>query len=209
MQRILLTAFIFFILLLTHVNNSYAMAQISMQNNTSLWLNLYIDGNFGCGPVMPSGFCTSSVNAGPHLLEARKGQEVVATEKDVNIGDGTSPTWTVNLEDPNQALIKKLDGTRYISRRDWPQIKAEYDLIIKGTSLIWKMRFVWAAPGIEMPRPIGTWAEIDQVKIVGREAHSYHQAKSPQQRHIVFIISEDGNTITEESEGGKFIYYRQ
>jgi hypothetical protein len=63
MQRFLLIAFAFSILLLTHVNNSYSMAQISMQNNTSLWLNLYIDGNFGCGPVMPEGFCTSSVNA--------------------------------------------------------------------------------------------------------------------------------------------------
>ncbi|MEN6615884.1 MAG: hypothetical protein ABFD12_04960, partial [Syntrophorhabdus sp.] len=94
MQRMLLAAFIFSLLLLTHVNNSYSMAQISMQNNTSLWLNLYIDGNFGCGPVMPSGFCTSSVKPGPHDLEARKGQEVVAIEKGVNIGDGTSPTWT-------------------------------------------------------------------------------------------------------------------
>jgi hypothetical protein len=81
---------------------AYAMAQISLQNNTKLWLNLYIDGNFGCGPVMPSGFCTSSVTAGSHLLEARKGEEVLSSERGVNIGDGTSPTWTVTIEDPDQ-----------------------------------------------------------------------------------------------------------
>jgi len=81
-------------------DKSYALAQISLQNNSNFWLNLYIDGNFGCGPVMPSGFCTSSVKAGPHLLEAKKGEEVISSEKDVNIGDGTSPTWTVNYEEP-------------------------------------------------------------------------------------------------------------
>lgn len=115
-QRMLLAACIVSILLLTQVSNSYSMAQISMQNNTSLWLNLYIDGNFGCGPVMPSGFCTSSVNTGPHDLEARKGQEVVATEKGVNIGDGTSPTWTVTLEDPDRELIRRLNGARFFKR---------------------------------------------------------------------------------------------
>jgi hypothetical protein len=51
---------------------------------------------------MPSGFCTSSVKAGPHLLEAKKGEEVMSYEKGVNIGDGTSPTWTVTIEEPAQ-----------------------------------------------------------------------------------------------------------
>jgi hypothetical protein len=94
-------------------DRAYAMSQISLQNNSKFWLNLYIDGNFGCGPVMPSGFCTSSIAAGSHLLEARKGEEVVSYERGVNVGDGTSPTWTVTIEDPDQALIKKLDGAIY------------------------------------------------------------------------------------------------
>jgi hypothetical protein len=58
---------------------AYAMAQISLQNNSNFWLNLYIDGNFGCGPVMPSGFCTASVTPGSHLLEARKGGDPSTT----------------------------------------------------------------------------------------------------------------------------------
>lgn len=84
---------------LTLTHEAQAMAQISLQNNTKYWVNLYIDGNFGCGPVMPSGFCTSSVKEGPHLLEARKGDVVVQKEEGVNIGDGTSPTWTVAIEE--------------------------------------------------------------------------------------------------------------
>ena len=81
---------------------AYAMAQISLQNNSNLWLDLYIDDNFGCGPVMPSGFCTSSLKGGIHRLEARKGQKTVAHEEGVQIGDGTSPTWTPNIEDSAQ-----------------------------------------------------------------------------------------------------------
>ena len=83
-------------------DRAYAMAQISLQNNSNLWLDLYIDDNFGCGPVMPSGFCTSSVKEGIHRLEARKGQKTVAHEEGVQIGDGTSPTWTPNIEDSAQ-----------------------------------------------------------------------------------------------------------
>jgi hypothetical protein len=90
---------------------AHAMAQITMVNKSKVTLNLYIDGNFGCGPVLgvghftnsPGQFCTSSITPGPHLLEARKGQDVVpvAREEGVNIGDGTSPTWTVNYEEPS------------------------------------------------------------------------------------------------------------
>ena len=116
-------------------DRAYAMAQISMQNNSKLWLNLYIDSNFGCGPVMPGGFCTSSVKEGPHLLEAKKGEEVMSYEKGVNIGDGTSPTWTVTIEDPYQLLIKKLDGTRYVNQEAWPLEKIENELAIRGTTL--------------------------------------------------------------------------
>ena len=103
-------------------DRAYAMAQISLQNNSKFWLYLYIDGNFGCGPVMPSGFCTSSVKEGSHRLEARKGGDPSTTimyEPSVNIGDGTSPTWTVNYEEPATVegvweviSVVNLDGNR-------------------------------------------------------------------------------------------------
>lgn len=80
-------------------NTAYAMAQISFQNHTKYTLKLYIDGNFGCGPVLPRGFCTSSVNAGTHYLDAKKGDEIIQHEEGIQIGDGTSPTWTVTIEE--------------------------------------------------------------------------------------------------------------
>jgi len=79
-------------------------AQVTMQNNTPNWLNLYIDGEFGCGPVMPrkigaaGGFCTSSTTSGPHLLEARKNADSPALRtRHLTIEDGSSPNWEVNL----------------------------------------------------------------------------------------------------------------
>jgi hypothetical protein len=78
----------------------WAMAQINMQNNTQTQLNLFIDGYFGCGPVLPKGFCTSSVAPGPHKLEARKGGDphTAVQSETVTIGDGMTPTWIVNGE---------------------------------------------------------------------------------------------------------------
>jgi hypothetical protein len=191
-------------------DRAYAMAQITMVNRSQLTLNLYIDGNFGCGPVLgvghftnsPGLFCTSSVTPGPHRLEARDREKVWAHEDDVNIGDGTSPTWTVTIEDPDQALMKKLDGAKYINQRAWPKIRAEYELDIRGATLVWRMRFTWATPEIVDAR-VGTWREIDQVQIVGREAHS------SQQSDVIFSISEDGNNITEKNGSDTYMYYRQ
>ena len=81
-------------------------------------------------------------------MEARKGAEVVKYEDGVNIGDGTSPTWTVTIEDPAQAIIKKLDGARYVGHVETPFIKSEEELVIKGTTLISRARVTWATPEI-------------------------------------------------------------
>jgi len=201
-------------------DRAYAMAQISMQNNSKLWLNLYIDGNFGCGPVMPGGFCTSSVKEGPHLLEAKKGEEVMSYEKGVNIGDGTSPTWTVTIEDPDQLLIKKLDGTRYVNQEAWPLEKIENELAIRGTTLVWRTRVIWATPEIAQymasgtngfkQRPVGTWYERDQMQIVGRTALYHKVYSSGSVEEDTFTISEDGNIIADEANNGRHnIYQRQ
>jgi hypothetical protein len=201
-------------------DRAYAMAQISMQNNSKLWLNLYIDGNFGCGPVMPGGFCTSSVKEGPHLLEAKKGEEVMSYEKGVNIGEGTSPTWTVTIEDPDQLLIKKLDGTRYVNQEAWPLEKIENELAIRGTTLVWRTRVIWATPEIAQymasgtngfkQRPVGTWYDRDQMQIVGRTALYHKVYSSGSVEEDTFTISEDGNIIADEANNGRHnIYQRQ
>lgn len=82
-------------------------AQITMRNNTPTWLYLYIDGEFGCGPVMPrkigatGGFCTSSTTPGTHRLEARKSSDSPKAERTapMTIRDGSSPTWEVDSND--------------------------------------------------------------------------------------------------------------
>lgn len=224
MKRMLIVAFIFSLLLLTHVNNSYSMAQISMQNNTSLWLHLYIDGNFGCGPVMPSGFCTSSVKPGPHDLEARKGQEVVATEKSVSIGDGTSPTWTVTTEDPAREFIKRLNGVKFFKRDENKWMHTEDELIIEGDTLVWMNRITWAAPEVAKAiktgsggfrhQAIGPWLEFERLKIIGREASFRKVYRVGKVADYIFTISEDGKSITQKGttqEGGgvAFQFYRR
>jgi len=200
-------------------DNVYAMAQISFQNNTKLWLNLYIDGNFGCGPVMPSGFCTSSVKEGSHLLEAKKGEEVMSYEKGVNIGDGTSPTWTVTIEDPDQALIKKLDGARYVNQSKSPMMITEDELVISGKTLVWNNRIKWTTPEITRAmadgtggfrhQTVGTWLEFSRMQIVGREAHHHRELSNGSMEDYMFTISEDGNSINKKGESNTDIFYRQ
>src|SRR5271157_5142560 len=95
------------------VSTAQANAQITLQNNSKYQLNLYIDHNFGCGPALPRGFCTSSITAGLHLLEAKKGEEIMRTEENVNIGEGSSPVWTVTIEDQ-----WPLEG-KWMVKSDW------------------------------------------------------------------------------------------
>ncbi len=193
-------------------NTTYAMSQISLQNNTDFWLYLYIDGNFGCGPVMPSGFCVSSVTPGNHVLDARKRGDtstVIVPPETVNIGDGTSPTWTVTIEDPDKALIKKLDGARYISRSENSYMRSEHSLDIKGTIITWSHRLLWAtteggvaesiATGTNgfRQQTIGVWQEYGRMQIVGREARYQIVHKDGSVQDEIFTVSEDGNIITE------------
>jgi hypothetical protein len=208
-------------------DRAYAMAQITMVNRSQLTLYLYIDGNFGCGPVgglgrftnSPGLFCTSSVTPGPHRLEARDGEKVVAHEDNVNIGDGTSPTWTVTIEDPDQALIKKLDGARYsVQDNTARMVNVTCTLDIKGTTLIERCCVTWARPDIAQSmamgtngfprRPVGTWYDIGQGQIIGRVAHIYADRGLGNEDRVC-TISEDGNSITEEIKGNISIYHRQ
>jgi hypothetical protein len=183
-------------------------------------LNLYIDGNFGCGPVIPSGFCTSSVKEGSHLLEAKKGEEVMSYEKGVNIGDGTSPTWTVTIEDPDQVLIKRLNGARYIGHLDKGVYKEEDELVIHGNTLVLRNRITWARGDIAKSmesgtegfkqRQIGEWLDDRQLQIVGREASQKVTLYDGQSAILNYTISEDGSSIFyRDGWGNSITFYRQ
>jgi hypothetical protein len=72
-------------------------AQITLQNNTGYWMNLIVDHQFGCGPIMPSGFCTHQVRPGTHRLEAIPRDKSVhyLRMRNMKIKRGESPTWTI------------------------------------------------------------------------------------------------------------------
>lgn len=215
MKKTIALIALFFCFTLASAPDVLALAQISLQNNTSFWLNLYIDGNFGCGPVMPSGFCTSSVTPGNHVLDARKRGEtstVIASEA-VNIGDGTSPTWTVTIEDPDQALIKRLNGARFVNRVASPMITVEDELVVNGTKLVWRKMVSNASPEVRKAilsgkggfwhRTIGQWEEFARMQIVGREA-SYRRVASYGVEEHKFTINEEGNSITRNTIDSKY-----
>jgi hypothetical protein len=99
-SRMLLIVLLLLGLSLPLAYRAYAMSQVTLQNNTNVYLHLYIDDNWGCGPVMPHGFCTSSVTPGGHWLTARKAADNTNIKRQwMEITDGTSPVWTVEYEE--------------------------------------------------------------------------------------------------------------
>ncbi len=118
--KILLIVLLMLGLSLPLASMAHAMAQISLQNNTNFRLNLYIDNNFGCGPVMPSGFCTSSVAPGGHQLST---DNSVIKPQWMEIADGSSPVWTVTYEDPlNIPRAQQAVMSFYRTRGEWAGI---------------------------------------------------------------------------------------
>jgi len=226
-SKILLTVLLLLSFSFPLADRAYAIAQITMVNRSQLTLNLYIDGNFGCGPVLgvghftnsPGLFCTSTVTPGPHRLEARNGDKVVQHEDDVNIGDGTSPTWTVNYEDPEQAFLTKINGARYLGHRSNEEFSSDEEVVINGTTLIWRDRITWARPEIARAmatgqygwrqRQIGQWQDHDRLQLVGRVASKTYTMYNDTTYTITFTISEDANSILLVGPNLRVNLYRQ
>jgi hypothetical protein len=71
-------------------------AQITLQNNTKLYMELDIDGENVNSFAMPGGFCTKQVRPGQHLLSAQNKQTgVVFHGPLMMINKGTTPTWSI------------------------------------------------------------------------------------------------------------------
>jgi hypothetical protein len=83
---------------------AYAGGQMTLENKIDRSLNLFVDGVYACGPVMPNGgICTTHVKAEvPHTFEARTGMDPSTTVKTRSMGvvEGGSRTWTVCYIDP-------------------------------------------------------------------------------------------------------------
>ena len=124
-SRILLIALLLSGVLLSLADRAYSMAQVTLQNKTNFELNLFIDGNFGCGPVLPGLFCSTNVTPGSHFLEARKGTDPsqIIDHKDINISDGFSQVWTVNYQEEfDRQRAEKAVMQYYRIRGEWAGI---------------------------------------------------------------------------------------
>lgn len=77
--------------------DAHAWAQITLQNDTPYTLDLYVDGNYGCR-ALPNMFCTTQIQAGEHTLTAQATNGQSLSSGPVYIQDGTSPTWTVFIQ---------------------------------------------------------------------------------------------------------------
>ena len=89
---------LFPVLLLLAPASSEAQAgygQISLDNQTAFTANLYVDGQFGCGPVLARGFCTTQVKIGTHELEAKLNGGGSRTKSGVNLEQGKVVTWKI------------------------------------------------------------------------------------------------------------------
>jgi hypothetical protein len=89
----------------------------------------------------------------------------------------------------------------------------DHELVIDGTTLVWRTRVSYASPEIRrailsgtggfLEHTVGQWEEHNRVQIIGREAH-YSRVDSGELEESIYIISEDGNIITDNTtRGGK------
>lgn len=73
-------------------------AQITFDNFSKQTLNLYLNGSFACGPVLPGGFCTHQVKPRQYRIEARtndKAEGVIFGPTLIIIHRGNSQTWPI------------------------------------------------------------------------------------------------------------------
>jgi hypothetical protein len=74
-------------------------AQVTLENQTDMTLDMYVDGAYGCRALQGL-TCTAQVQSGVRALEARSGQRTL-TSKTSDIAEGSSPVWRVCYTDPN------------------------------------------------------------------------------------------------------------
>jgi hypothetical protein len=71
--------------------------QVTMVNQTSTTLDLYVGDAYGCR-ALRNLMCTTQVRPGTHVLEARAG-DGRSTSTTTEVGAGDSVTWTITEEE--------------------------------------------------------------------------------------------------------------
>jgi len=70
---------------------------LGFDNKTDMRLDLYVDGAYGC-TASARLTCSTQVQAGVHLLEAKSGQRIIGSET-ADVEEGSS-WWRVFYENP-------------------------------------------------------------------------------------------------------------
>ncbi len=77
-----------------HAGTGYG--QVSFQNNVNVTGHLYIDGNYGCGPVLMNLFCVTQVKEGNHTAYVKYDDGINVTFEPFYLEEGKVKTLTVN-----------------------------------------------------------------------------------------------------------------
>lgn len=70
--------------------------QVVFQNNTSVTGHLYLDGGYGCGPVLMNLYCTTMARAGVHTSYVRFDDGELVDFGEIEVVAGEVFTLTVN-----------------------------------------------------------------------------------------------------------------
>jgi tetratricopeptide (TPR) repeat protein len=101
-----------------------------------------------------------------------------------------------------QDLIKRLDGVRYVCQTGDNIDKWELELVIRGTTLVFRARLLWHNPDWEGGGgQVGMWLNRGEIPIVGCKAFRHQDIRNTTTGVMIwtdelFTISKDGNSIT-------------
>ncbi len=75
--------------------------QVTLENRTSVTMDLYVDGNYGCR-ALAGLICTTMVTAGVHNLVGQTTDGRAASQPGVEVASGGTFTWSVSEDVPAQ-----------------------------------------------------------------------------------------------------------
>ena len=112
-----------------------------------------------------------------------------------------------------QEWLRNLDGARFVGQ-SWTRdqdIVWDDELVIRGTTVVWKKRITRVAPNVIVEFPVGVWLPVSQIQIVGREGQYRPFPNMPYVQDIL-TISENGGSITvveQAANGVTWTFYRK
>lgn len=95
-------AFTLAICMSSSVSAGSGYGQVNFQNNTNVTGDLYVDGNYGCGPVPMNLNCTTQIAAGAHTAYIKFADGQVVDFGEFALDEGQVQNLTVNMQQQQQ-----------------------------------------------------------------------------------------------------------